>query len=410
MFTCSVCERKAFTGGCALYLAFSASLGWLDSAAECQAQDRGPSPVQVAAVRAKEVAPTLRVTGTVRPQSRTVVASEVAGLVAELPVDVGDRVIQGQLLCRLRDAQRRFAHDQALARRGEMTAAVAAQEADVAKAKFEMERVARLGEQHGTGKEQQDTRADFEAAKARLEQARFAVEGQDAVVRAMADDLARTEIHAPFDGYVVAKRTEVGSWVNQGGEVVEMVCVSTVRIRVPVIESAVPFCTLGEEVVIQVEATGKSFVGKISRVIPDADERARTFPVEIDVPNPHGELKPGMFVRAAVPSGPKAERLLAPKDAVVVRGPTSMVYVVRPGESGAMAVPMPVEVVSEVVDYVAVMSPGLAAGDQVVVRGNEYMFGPTPVMPSPAGGVSTSMPTTEEAATAQPASAPASQD
>jgi RND family efflux transporter MFP subunit len=180
--------------------------------------------------------------------------------------------------------------------------------------------------------------------------------------------------------------------VDQGGEVFDLVDLSTVRVRVAVPESIIGFCQVGALAQVSVEALGKVYPGRISRVIPDADERARTFPVEIDLANAAGELKAGMFVRSAVPSGPKAERLVVPKDAVVVRGPLSMIYVVRGSEEGRMAVPTPVEILSEVMDHVAVQAQGLSSGDQVVVRGNEYMFGPTAV----------SVMSTPEGATTQP--------
>jgi RND family efflux transporter MFP subunit len=349
------------------------------------AQQGGPALVEVAPAVLEETAPTTRLVGTVRPRLRTVVASEVQGLVAELPVDGGDQVTKGQVICRLRDAPRRLAQAEAIARQAELEALTAVRAAELTKAQFEVDRLARLGDAQRTEKELQNSRADCDAAKANLEQARYAAEAQKATVERLADDLARTEIRAPFDGFIVSKRTEVGAWVNQGGAVVELVDLSTVRIRVSAPESMVQFCSLGAETQVDVEALRKTFPGRVSRVVPDADERARTFPVEIDIENPAGELKAGMFVRAAVPSGRKAENLLVPKDAVVVRGPLSLVYVVRKNEAGAMAVPLPVVVGSEVLDRVAVQAQGLVPGDMVVVRGNEFMLGPTPVIPMPKG-------------------------
>jgi len=347
----------------------------------CVAQGHGPTRVEVATVSQQDTAPTIRLVGTVRPRLRTVLAAEVSGLTAELPVDEGDLVKKGHLLCKLRDDQRRFAHAEAVAQQAVLTAGLAVRTAEHAKARFERERTTRLSEQDRcTEKEWRDAVADSEAALARVEEARHAVEAQKAVVRALADDLARTEIRSPCDGHIVAKRTEIGSWVKEGGEIVELVDLSTARVRVSVPESVIAFCLVGEDVQVFAEAIGKDYSGKVSRVIPDADERARTFPVEIDIPNSAGVLKAGMFIRAAVPSGPKAKRLVVPKDAVTIRGSMSMVYVIQSSGDGQMAMPMPVEIVSEIVDSVAIQGAGLAAGAQVVVRGNEFMFGPTPVI------------------------------
>jgi len=356
-------------------------------------QGPGPTRVQVMAVVLREVAPTIRLVGTVRPNLRTVVASEVAGLVAELPVDVGSAVRKGDLICRLRDDLRRFAYDEAAARLQQLESALVEKEADRRKAEFEARRMASLWkEQRCTEKEYNDSQADLDAADGRARQAARSIEAQRAVMAMLADSVARTRILAPFDGHVVGKRTEIGSWVEQGGAIVELIDLSTARVRVPVPESAAGFCVIGEQVRVQVEALRRSFTGTIARLVPDADERARTFPVEVDIPNASGELRPGMFARAAMPSGPRAAQLLVHKDAVVLRGAQRLVFVVQPGPEGSMAVPMPVEIVAEIEDWAAVTATGLKEGDQVIVRGNEYLFGPTPVVIMAEPGSASSQP------------------
>ena len=356
------------------------------SAPPAVAQAQGPNRVEVVAAIQRDVAPTIQLVGTVRPQRMAIVTAEVSGQVETLPVDDGDLVSTGDVLCKLRDAPRRFAHDEAVARFAGLEAALMVSEAELRKAAFEKDRIERLWkEKRSADKERNDTLADFDAATARRNQARFAVDAQRSVVDRLADDLDRTVIHAPFDGHVVAKRTEIGSWVEEGGAVVDLMDLSVVRVRVDVPESYVAFCRPGAVASATVEALDEDFPGRISRVIPNADERARTFPVDIDIPNKSGKLKGGMFVRAVVPSGPTASRLLIPKDAVVMQGPLPMVYIVRRMEKGQIAEMAQVEVFSEVMDYVAVNVPGLAAGDWVIVRGNEQMRGPGPVIASLRG-------------------------
>jgi len=344
-------------------------------------QGTGPTRVEVGEVKREILAPTTRLVGTIRPTVRTVVAAEVGGLVAEMQADDGKAVTKGQVLCRLRDVRQRLAHAEALAKLKEYEGAVAERAAEMKKAEFEKARTERLwAAQQCSEKEYHDAQAEADAAASRFEQAKAQVEAQKAVTDALADDLARMEIQSPCDGFIVAKRTEIGSWVEKGGAIAELVDVSTARVRVPVPEAAIAFCELGATATVSVEALNKSYSGRIARIIADGDERARTFPVEIDIPNPKGELKPGMFVRAAIPSGPKAEQFVVPKDAVVPRGPVSMIFVVRDGPEGQMASPAPVVIVAEVMDHVAVSAPMLQGGERVVVRGNEYMFAPGPVI------------------------------
>ena len=105
-----------------------------------------PTQVEVAEVVRREVAPTLRLVGTVRPRLRTIVAAEVAGQVAELPIDDGDAVEQGQLLCKLRNEPRRLARDEAVARSAELSSVLEERQAQLAKTEFESRRMSALWE------------------------------------------------------------------------------------------------------------------------------------------------------------------------------------------------------------------------------------------------------------------------
>ncbi|MFQ5411671.1 MAG: efflux RND transporter periplasmic adaptor subunit [Phycisphaerae bacterium] len=355
------------------------------TARSASGQGHGPSQVEVAPVIEREVAPTIRLVGTVRPRKRSTVAAAVAGLVAELSADEGDVVKKGATVCRLFDAPRRYLLAEAEARVSELKARLAVERAEYKKAAFERERIEALWKlQRSTDKERSDTQADLDAAQGRVDQAKSAVEAARAVADRLAYELSRTEVQAPFDGIVSTKETEVGAWVDQGGPVITLLDLSTVRVRVNVPEAHIGYCEVGAEADVAIEALNLHFSGRITRVIPDADARARTFPVDVDIPNPTGRLKAGLFVRASVPSGPKALRLLVPKDAIIRRGPMPMIYVVRSSERGQMADMLPVKIVSEVIDYVAVESTDLSAGDSVVVRGNEFLIGPGPVIAKPS--------------------------
>jgi RND family efflux transporter MFP subunit len=344
----------------------------------------GPARVETALVLERPVAPQTRLVGTTRPRLRSVVAAEVAGLVFDLPVDVGDRVSKGQRLCKLRDDIRRFAHNEAVATAQRWQAVLEERRAELKKLEFEKERIAGLSEiSMSTDKERSDTLADYDAAMRRITQVERDLQAHAATVDRLADELGRTEIVAPFDGYVVSKRTEVGTWVDQGGEVVELIDIATIRVRIQVPETVIQFCEIGAPCSVEIAALSKTFPAQIARVIPDADEQARTFPVEIDIKNRSGRLKAGMFARVSVPSGESAPQLVASKDAIVDRQGVPTVYVIQTGEKGPMAIPMPVRKGDELGEEIVVYSDALKAGAMLVTRGNERMMGPSPVILPP---------------------------
>jgi multidrug efflux system membrane fusion protein len=287
---------------------------------------------------------------------------------------------------------------------------------------FERERVRRLEESDRSNpKEVNDTEMEYWAAERRYAQAQamldLAREGarteereraaaevsaQEAVVRRLERDLAKTEIRAPLDGFVVVKRTELGEWIEAGGPVCEMVSIETVRVRADVPESAIPFAAVGARATFDIEALGLTLSQPIARVIPRAITTARTFPIEIDVPNAEHKLLPGMFVWVNVPSGAPGKRLMVSKDAIVPRGREKTLFIVRPGERGAVAMQVPVETGLEIGGEIEIRGPGISAGDQVVARANErlFPFAPVIVMPSTA--------TTQPAIAGEGADAPVS--
>jgi RND family efflux transporter MFP subunit len=262
-----------------------------------------------------------------------------------------------------------------------LTAELAARRADARKSEFELNRIERLSKLgRSADKEQIDADSNHSAAQARVRQAEAMLAESQALLAVAQDNLERTVTNAPFDGAITNKLTELGQWLDVGSPVAELVDLSVVRARINVPESAIPFCKIGDDATVTVDALGRDFAGKVSRIIPDADKQANTFPVEIDIDNIDGLCKPGMFIRAMVPSGPATIRLLIPKDAVISRGPTNIVYVARPAEKGHVAEIAPVTVVAEVMRFVAVESPALRPGDLAIVRGNESLRGPGPVV------------------------------
>jgi len=249
--------------------------------------------------------------------------------------------------------------------------------------------------------------------------------GQEAVIHRLESDLAKSEIRAPFTGFIVTLHTEIGQWLDRGGDVVEMVDLSSVLVRVNVPESALPFVHVGQRVPVLVEALGQTFEGTVRHVILQADPTAHTFPVEVEIPNPEcetwangpvppdptndpttadrpavsepapgsadpsasrssagsGLLAAGMFARATVISGPPGEVPAVPKDAIVMRDGVQYATMIQPGKEpeSLMGIPVPVTTGVDIGDWIAVTSGNLQPGMRVVTRGNEGILFPSPV-------------------------------
>jgi multidrug efflux pump subunit AcrA (membrane-fusion protein) len=152
-----------------------------------------------------------------------------------------------------------------------------------------------------------------------------------------------------------------------------------VLVRVDVPESAIPFVKTGDPARVLVEAVSDEFTGRIKHVIPQADVSARTFPVQIELPNPDGRLKGGMIAWATATSGPAAEVVAVPKDAVDVRQGVSYVCTVTTTDKISTATPMPVTTGADIDEWIAITSGNVAPETLVITRGNERVLFPGPV-------------------------------
>jgi len=329
------------------------------AAAPASAQDRkagGPPPALVVTAPVEEdtVKPEVSLVGSVRARADSLVAAEVGGIAREIPARRGQTVKRGDVLAVLRDAELDEEFEVAQAE-------VRLAEAELEKAQADLARARDLVAKQVAPVEQLDAvRRDTQVWEQRLAKSRSAV-------RLVEDRRNRQTVRAPFDGVVVEEHAEVGEWVAKGGPVAEVADYATVLVRVPVPEQYVVEIAENQGVPVTVDALrGREFRGVVRSVIPLGDPQARTFPVEVEVKNPQGQIRPGMTARVAFQVGEPRQELLVPKDALVPRGARTLVYAVVDGA----AVEVPVEVVGYKGGRAAVRGP-LPPGAPVIVRGNE---------------------------------------
>ena len=111
----------------------------------------------------------------------------------------------------------------------------------------------------------------------------------------------RFELRAPTSGVVVAKQVKEGDYVKTGETLFRIVDLSVLWLNLEAYESDLPWLRYGQTVDFGVEAyPGEAFTGQISFIEPELNRKTRTIPVRVNVPNPDGRLKPGMFARGEV--------------------------------------------------------------------------------------------------------------
>jgi RND family efflux transporter MFP subunit len=331
-------------------------------AVSSHAQAPPPAPVVVSEVKQQTLQKPVTLVGAVEPLKRSTIASEIAGLVEDFPVEEGNVVKKGDLLAKLRTKSLEIDLREARAQKAEA-------EARYRLAKKNLERFQELYKKGVASLQQlQDTEAEKDAMLARVSQL-------EAQIDSHAYDLARSKIVAPFDGYVTAEHTEVGQWIEVGGPVVELIDIIRAEVDVDVPERYISQIRLGDIAVINFDALPKlSIEGEITSIVPQADRESRTFPIKIVVDNNDGLIKSGMVARVSFLIGEPSLVKLVPKDAIVEQNRSNFVYVVNDGA----AVPVQVNTGIAYKDLIQITGP-VETGQLVVTRGNERLRPNQPV-------------------------------
>lgn len=391
------------------------------------------SPIVAAEVTQQPVSSGQTFVGTVRPLKRATVGSAVDGRVIEYPIRVGDRVeaegtlaqlltdtislevqaaeaelrLREQELQELKNGSRPEEIEQARAR---MDAAAAAREY-LSKRRA---RVEKLRDDNATSEDllqeavsqslaadetYLDAKAAWDLAVAgpraeKIAQAEARRDLQQAMLEKLIDQRNKHTVKTRFTGYVTQEFTEIGAWVSKGEPVAEIVELDEVEVEAFVLDSHAGHVELGEEVLVTTPALpDKVFPGSVIAVVPQADERTRTFPVRVrvrnDIQGGQPLIKGGMLARVTLQTGPPQQATLVPKDALVLGGPVPMVFTIVPDEKDPkqqVVRPIPVEIGVasggriQVLPSAAAQGAAVKAGDRVVVLGNERLRPGQPVV------------------------------
>lgn len=342
-----------------------------------------PTPVRTAEVKLQEVQLHRRVTGSLRAVSRGAVAALEEGRITEITVREGAEVKQGDVIARV-DARRLEAQQSELrATFGVIEAQIAQRESELNQARRDLERYENLvTTRAGTVEEYQHRQTAVTVAEAQLEteKRRLAEIGSKLeLIEVRLDDVV---VRAPYDGRVVTRHAEPGEWIRAGEPFITLISAGQVEAWLDVPERFMPTLAAAHDATITVELRGsdREFQSLAAKRVPEVHARTRTFPLVLTLDDDHGVLSPGMSVDAWLPMGESAERLTVPKDAVIRNGQTAYVYKAQPQEGGATAVQAPVTVEFQSQGLAVVSGESLAAGDLVVVEGNERLMPGMPVV------------------------------
>ena len=322
-------------------LAWGAYGRWQQYAAALETQQRIVNFVpEVRVVLSKRLDSPVLLTlpGTVLPFDQARIFARATGYIAERHVDIGSRVHKGNLLLRIAAPDLDHQLSEAEARLVQMESALeqaraAAEQAhsDAMLADVTNTRTSRLATQGWESKQNADTTrlglasklAAVDNAEAGVKVAEASIRAQQATVRRLRQLTQFEQVEAPFDGVITARNVDNGDLVkaddNSGGTPLLMVQRDdVVRVQANVPQSGAVGIRDGLPAQVRVpELPGQTFDGKVSRNSAALDAASRTMLVEIDVPNPEGMLRPGLYVDVEFGIPRTVPAVLIPADALL---------------------------------------------------------------------------------------------
>src|SRR6266705_5792377 len=261
--------------------------------------------------------------GDIGPADQVSVRPEINGKLSQLPVDLGDTVKKGELLCVLDDQE-------LVAEREQRLAEIDGAKLQLEKASRTFHRNEQLFGNHLISKEVfDDSRTERDLATNSLERA-------DKAFRQVDERLSKTKILAPFDCTVLTRPVSLGQTVsgsagfNSGTEIMTIANLKDMIINAHINQADVTRLTTGQQVDIQVESVpGLKMKGTLERIAPQAviKNGIKGFGTRIAIKDIDRRIRPGMTALLSIPVASAESVLAVPLAAVFTERGERYVFV-----------------------------------------------------------------------------------
>ncbi|MCH8567569.1 MAG: efflux RND transporter periplasmic adaptor subunit [Balneolales bacterium] len=259
-----------------------------------------------------------RLTGTVRARNQTGIYPEITSVVTEILVNSGDPVVEGQPLVKLRDRESQERLRQAESGLQIARAQVRQAEANVDRLQSRLGRVQTLSVRNLESQlELEQLEAEVESARAALSLAEAQKEQASSIVEERKNELGFTTIKATTDGFVGNRSVELGQQVNPSMRIFEIGDTRRMTIRISLTERMLAYIATGQTVNITSDAFGGEVIQTtLTRISPFLNPVTNAADAEIELDNPDGLLRSGMFVTVDILYGESDQAVLVPNNAL----------------------------------------------------------------------------------------------
>lgn len=329
---------------------------WKKAPAQTAAEEK-PSRPTTAVVESRDIQFAVSAAGDIGPADQVSVRPEINGRIEELPVDIGDKVKKGALLCRLDDRDLQIERSQRMI--------------EIDGARLQLQKASRnFNRSKQLFVDKLISQEVFDDSKTDYDLATNAVDRTDQALKLVDDRLRKTRILAPFDCTVLTRPVSLGQTVsgaagfNSGTEVMSIANLNDMVVNAHVNQADVVRLQVGRDVEIQAESVpGTKMRGVVERVAPQAviKNGIKGFAARIAIKEIDPRIRPGMTALLSIPVSSADNVLAIPLAAVFSERGERYVFVKNGDDTFERR-----DIILGVADYAfAEVVQGLSAGEIV---------------------------------------------
>jgi len=179
-------------------------------------------------------------------------------------------------------------------------------------------------------------------------------------------NLSYTEITAPFSGVIGDFNLVPKKRINAGEKIFKLLDISRLKVEIGILENEITMIKVGSKAEVKLNAQpGKTYYGKIININPLIDPETKTCRVTVEIPNSDRDIKPGMYASVNIESEILKNRVLIPKEALLVRDKRNLVFIAEEN----LAKWHYVQIGAQNDKYIEILD-GVLPGDNIIVEGH----------------------------------------